>query len=410
MKIVMYLRFAKDRVEKALSSSPVTLITGPRQAGKTTLAKLFQGPDRDYLTFDNSNTLQYAKEDPIEFINPLNKVILDEVQLVPELFRTIKLSVDNDRRYGRFILTGSANIIEMPEMADSLVGRIRLIELLPLARAEIEGISPTFLENLFSGNFKNTKSPITTKDDLIHLTLLGGFPEILEQDAEDRQAWFDDYVRVTIVRDLGNIALSEKLAIVPDIIKLLAPYSGQLLNYTKIASNLGVHHNTIRRYIKLLERLYVIKILQPFHTNVRQQLVKTPKIHFLDPGLLAFVANLNFNQLKRNRAKFGSILETFVLTEILKLTTSSSMRLNLYHFRNNSKFEVDIVLQDNNGMIAGVEIKAASSINFADFNGLRNLQKLHEDRFVFGVILYNGDRVQYYGNKLAAVPISALWT
>ena len=405
----MYQRFIKDKVEKSLAKSPVTLITGPRQAGKTTLARLFESSDREYLTFDNQSTLQYAKEDPIEFIDAQDKVILDEVQLVPELFRTIKLSVDNDRRYGRFLLTGSANVIEMPEMADSLVGRIRLVELLPFTRAEILGISPTFLENLFAGNFQNTKAPIVSKDDLIHLTLLGGFPEIFDQDEETRQAWFDDYIRITIVRDLGNIALTEKLDIVPDIIELLAPHSGQLLNYSKIASDLKVHHNTVRRYIKLLERLYVIKILQPFHLNVRHQLVKTPKIHFLDTGLLAFVASLNFDQLKRNRAKFGSFLENFVLTEILKLITSSSQRLNIYHFRNNSKFEVDIVLQDKNNMIAGIEVKTGITINFADFIGLRNLLKLHEGRFVFGVILYNGDRVQYYGNQLAAVPISALW-
>ena len=406
----MYQRFTKEKVERALTNSPVTLITGPRQAGKTTLARLFEGSDRQYLTFDDKNTLQYAKEDPIEFINALDKVILDEVQLVPELFRTIKLSVDNDRRYGRFLLTGSANVIQMPELADSLVGRIRLLELLPLARAEIEGISPTFLENLFTGNFNDTKFSTITKNDLIQLVILGGFPEILDADEEKRQAWFEDYINVTIIRDLGNIALSEKLDIIPDLIQLLTSHSGQLLNFTKVSSELSIHHNTVKRYIKILERLYLIKILQPFHLPIRSRIMKTPKIHFLDTGLLANQLGLDFHQLKLNQSKFESLLKNFVLTEILKLMTGSSKRLNIYHYRNNSKYEVDVVLREKIGTIAGVKVKSGSSIGLSDFNGLQSLLKMHKGQFVFGVVLYNGDQIRYYGDKLAAVPISALWT
>ena len=405
----MYQRLIKNKVEKALASSPVTLITGPRQAGKTTLAKEFKHSGREYLTFDNPQTLDEAKQDPMKFIQERDIVILDEIQLFPELFRVIKLSVDNDRRYGRFLLTGSANILEMPEMADSLVGRIRWVELLPLARAEIEGNIPTFLENLFAGNFANLKPPTMTMNDIIKLSCLGGFPEILNEDEEFREGWFESYINSTIMRDFANLALTEKIDVTPEMIELLTAHSGRLLNYTKVSSGLSINYKTVKRYTKLLERLYLIKILRPLHTDVRSRIVKTPKIHFIDTGLLVNEAGLTFDQLKKDRNKFGPLLENFVFTEILKLITNSSLRLQMYHFRDHNGYEVDIVLKQKNGTIAGVEVKAGSTINNSDFKGLRTLRKLYQDEFAFGVILYNGDKVIYYEDNLVAVPISALW-
>ena len=405
----MYQRLIKNKVERALASSPVTLITGPRQAGKTTLAKEFQYSDREYLTFDDPKTLNEAKQDPMKFIQKRDIVILDEIQLFPELFRVIKLSVDNDRRYGRFLLTGSANVLEMPEMADSLVGRIRRIELLPLARAEIEGNVPTFLENLLTGSFENLNPPKISMDEIIELACLGGFPEILGETEAFREEWFENYIDSTIVRDFANIALMEKLDVAPDLIELLAAYSGKLLNYTKVSSGLRVNYKTVKRYIKLLERLYLIKILRPLHADIRSQIVKTPKIHFIDTGLLVSEAGLTFDQLKKDRDEFGPLLESFVFTEILKLITNSSMRLKVYHFRDHNDYEVDIVLKQKNGMIAGIEVKAGSTITNSDFKGLRTLRKLYQNKFAVGVILYNGNKVNYYEDNLVAVPISALW-
>ena len=405
----MYQRFIKSKVEKALTSSPVTLITGPRQAGKTTLAKEFQYSGREYFTFDDPKTLNEAKQDPMKFIQERDKVILDEMQLFPELFRVIKLSVDNDRRYGRFLLTGSANVLEMPEMADSLVGRLRRIELLPLARAEVEGNVPTFLENLFTGNFENLNPPPITINEIINLTRLGGFPEILNETEEFREEWFENYIDSTIMRDFANIALLEKIDVAPDLIELLTAHSGKLLNYTRVSSGLSISYKTVKRYIKLLERLYLIKILRPLHTDARSRIVKTPKIHFIDTGLLVSEAGLTFDQLKEDRDEFGPLLESFVFTEILKLITNSSMRLKVNHFRDRDGHEVDIVLKQKNGTIAGVEVKTGSIINNSDFKGLRILRNLYQNKFAFGVILYNGDKTNFYEDNLVAVPISALW-
>ncbi len=404
----MYKRFVEPKVNYSLSHRPVALITGPRQSGKTTLAKIFQDSDRQYLSFDDLDTLNHAKQDPMGFIRTLDTVILDEIQRVPELFLAIKSSVDNDRHYGRFLLTGSANILEMPEMGDSLVGRMRQIELLPLAQAEILGNTPTFLENLFGGNFTTNQNHLILGNDLILLTLAGGFPEHLDMSEEERQDWARDYVDFTMRRDLTDIAVI--LSEVPDMANLLSQWSGQLVNYTQIGESLEIDQKTTQRYIKLLERLYLIKLLRPFHTRVRNQLAKTPKIHFLDTGLLLTNLGLDFDQLRTNRDKFGQILETFVFSEILKLTTVAPMQLRLYHFRRKNKYEVDVVLKRNDDMIAGVKIKSSATIYPQDFKGLKDLCESCQDQFAFGVILYDGDRVNYYGEKFAAVPISALWT
>ena len=404
----MYKRFVEPKVSNSLLNSPATLITGPRQSGKTTLAKKFQDSDRQYLSFDNLDTLNHAKQDPMGFIRTLDLVILDEIQRVPELFLAIKSSIDDDRRYGRFLLTGSANILEMPEMGDSLVGRIRQIELLPLAQAEILGNTSTFLENLFEGNFTTNQNQLILGNDLIQITLAGGFPEHLDMSTEERQDWAKDYVDFTMRRDLPDIAVI--LSEVPDVADLLSQWSGKLINYRQIGENLEIDPKTTKRYIRLLERLYLIKLLRPFHTRVRNQLAKTPKIHFLDTGLLSTNLGLDFKQLKANRNKFGSILETFVFSEIIKLTVVSPMRLKLYHFRRKSKYEVDVVLKRNDGMVVGVEVKSSATIYPEDFKGLKDLCASCQDQFAFGAILYDGDRVNYYGEKLAAVPISALWT
>ena len=404
----MYKRFVEPKVNNSLSNSPVTLITGPRQSGKTTLAKKFQDSNRQYLSFDNLDTLNHAKQDPMGFIRTLDIAILDEIQRVPELFLAIKSSIDNDRRYGRFLLTGSANILEMPEMGDSLVGRMRQIELLPLAQAEILGNTPTFLENLFEGNFTTNQNHLILGNDLIQLTLAGGFPEHLNMNKKERQDWAKDYVDFTMRRDLPDIAVI--LSEVPDVADLLSQWSGQLVNYTQIGESLEIDQKTTKRYIRLLERLYLIKLLRPFHTRIRNQLVKTPKIHFLDTGLLSTNLGLDFKQLITNRNKFGPILETFVFSEILKLTIVAPMRLKLYHFRRKNKYEVDVVLKQNDGTVAGVEVKSSATIYPEDFKGLKDLCESCQDQFAFGAILYDGDRVNYYGEKLAAVPISALWT
>ena len=263
----MYPRFVERRAEEALTDTPVVLIVGPRRAGKTTLARKMADEGRTYITLDDRTVLDAALSDPNGFIRGLDRAIIDEVQRAPDLLLAIKRSVDEDHRPGRFLLTGSANVMTLPRVADSLAGRIETIRMLPLARAEIAGTAPTFLERLFEGRLEGERKAVIG-DDLVRLALLGGFPEAIERESERRrQAWARSYLTSVLTRDLRDIAEIEKLAELPKFVRLLAEYSGRLVNYSQFGSEIDVSHKTGQRYVALLEQVFLVSTLQPWYTN-----------------------------------------------------------------------------------------------------------------------------------------------
>ena len=405
----MYERFVERRAEEALSDTPVVLIVGPRRAGKTTLVRKMGDAGRDYITLDDQTVLAAAQSDPAGFIRGLDRAIIDEIQRAPELLLAIKKSVDEDYRPGRFLLTGSANVLTLPRVADSLAGRIETIEMLPLARAEIEGQAPTFLERLFDGRIQSSHNSIIG-DDLVHLILLGGFPEALARESERRrQDWARSYLNSVLTRDLRDIADIEKLTELPKFVRLLAEHSGQLINYSQLGSAIGVTHKTSQRYVGLLEQVFLISTLQPWFTNALKRISKTPKLHFLDPGLLATTRGVGFDRIRADRTLLGPLLESFVFSEVLKLMAATNLRLTPYHFRDQQMREVDIVLERDDGTIVGIEIKASASVTSSDFGGLRTLAQACGDRFAYGVVLYDSTDVVPFGDRLAAAPLSALW-
>lgn len=405
----MYKRFAERQVKEALSDTPVVLLVGPRRAGKTTLARKMQGAGRTYLTLDNRTNLEVAQADPVGFIRGLDQVIIDEVQRAPELFLAIKKTVDEDYRPGRFLLTGSANVMTLPRVADSLAGRIETIRMLPLARSEITGQAPTFLERLFAGNLQGTREE-TVGDNLVRVALAGGFPEAIARESERRrQAWARSWLTSVLTRDLRDIAEVEKLSELPKFVRLLAEHSGHLVNYSRFGSSIDVGYKTGQRYVSLLEQIFLITTVQPWYTNVLKRIARTPKLHFLDCGLLAAVHGLTFDRVKSDRGKFGALLESFVFSEILKLMAASDLQLMPYHFRDQQMREVDIVLERDDGMIAGIEIKAAASADSSDFAGLRVLAEACKERFAYGVVLYDSADFVPFSDKLAAAPLSCLW-
>jgi uncharacterized protein len=321
----------------------------------------------------------------------------------------IKKTVDEDYRTGRFLLTGSANVLTLPRVADSLAGRMETIQMLPLARAEIEGRTPTFLEHLFAGNLRSKRDAILG-DDLVQLVLVGGFPEAISRDSERRrQDWSRSYLTSVLTRDLRDIADVEKLTELPKFVRLLAEHSGQLVNYSQFGGSINVSHKTGQRYVGLLEQVFLIATVQPWFTNALKRIVKTPKLHFLDSGLLATVRGLSFDRVKAGRSTFGALLESFVFSEVLKLMTASDLRLTPHHFRDRDMREVDIVLERDDGMIAGIEVKASATVKAGDFGGLRALAEACGDRFAFGVVLYDSADVVPFGDRLAAAPLSSLW-
>ncbi|CCW19662.1 ATPase [Sphingobium indicum BiD32] len=362
-----------------------------------------------YITLDDQTTLDAAQSDPTGFIRGLDRAIIDEIQRAPDLLLAIKKSIDEDYRPGRFLLTGSANILTLPRVADSLAGRMETIRMLPLARAEIEDRTSTFLDRLFAGTLKPDPEA-TVGDDLVRLALLGGFPEAISRASERRrQDWAQSYLTSVLTRDLRDIADIEKLTELPKFVRLLAEHSGQLINYSQFGAAINVSHKTGQRYVGLLEQVFLVATLQPWFTNSLKRIVKTPKLHFLDSGLLATARGLSFDRIKADRTLFGSLLESFVFSEILKLMAASDQRLTPYHFRDQQMREVDIVLERDDGMIAGIEIKASATVRSGDFGGLHTLAQACGDRFAYGVILYDSSEVVHFGDRLAAVPISSLW-
>lgn len=405
----MYERLVEHRVEEALSDTPVVLIVGPRRAGKTTLVRKMGEEGRSYITLDDQTVLDAAQSDPAGFIRGLDRAIIDEIQRAPDLLLAIKKTVDEDYRPGRFLLTGSANVLTLPRVADSLAGRMETIRMLPLARAEITGQTPTFLERLFAGKLQGDREAIVG-DDLIQLALFGGFPEAINRESERRrQDWARSYLTSVLTRDLRDIAEIEKLTELPKFVRLLAEHSGQLVNYSQFGSSINVSHKTGQRYVALLEQVFLVSTLQPWYTNALKRIAKTPKLHFLDSGLLATARGLTFDRVKADRGVFGALLESFVFAEVLKLMSASDLRLTPYHFRDQQMHEVDIVLERDDGMIVGIEVKASATVKSSDFAGLRTLAEACKDRFAYGVVLYDSTDLVPFGDRLAAAPLSALW-
>ena len=405
----MYSRYAMQHLTQALADTPVVLVQGPRQVGKTTLVKQLLTEDWAYVTLDNGEDLTFAKSDPVRFIRGRDRLIIDEVQKAPELFSEIKQSVDEDRRPGRFILTGSAKVLLLPTLSDSLVGRMEIVDMLPLSQFEISGIQPSFLEHLFEANPKKVRKCVVD-DELIKIMLTGGFPESISRKKEARQRkWAESYLQTIIMRDLRDIADVNNLIDLPRFLMALAASSGQLINFSKLGNSINVSYKTGQRYLALLEQLFLISRLKPWYSNKMKQIVKSPKLHFLDSGILGTVLNVNGNQLNLHQTNFGMIAESFVYTEVLKLVAASENKYEPYFFRGANNKEVDIVLERSDGKIVGLEVKSSASVSPRDFSGLRELAKIAGSRFKYGVVLYNGTRIRSVEDNLISAPISSLW-
>lgn len=405
----MYTRLVEHRLRETLADTPVALVIGPRRAGKTTLVRAMGEAGRDYLTLDDQTVLDAARVDPEGFIRGIDSAIVDEVQRAPELLLAIKKSVDEDYRPGRFLLTGSANVLTLPRVADSLAGRMETIHLLPLAQAELLGRKSSFLGSLFAGSLPRPDHKVIG-DELIATVLTGGYPEAISRASERRrQDWVRSYLISVLTRDLRDIAEIERFTELPKFARLLAEHSGQLVNYSAFGSGINVTYKTSQRYVGLLEQVFLIATLQPWYTNAIKRVIKTPKLHFLDSGVLAVSRGLSSARVKVDRSVFGALLETFVFAEIMKLLTWSDLRLAPFHFRDQEGHEVDIVLEREDGAIAGIEVKASATVAAGDFAGLRKLADAAGKRFAFGVVLYDGNTIVPFGERLAAAPVSCLW-
>lgn len=402
-------RFLRPRLIEALGDTPVVLVHGPRQCGKTTLAQTIKG--YEYITFDDEVQLAAAQADPVGFVADLpKKVVLDEIQRVPELFATLKAAVDRDRRPGRFILTGSANVLLAPKLSDSLAGRMELLRLHPLAQCEIAGVPSQFLRALFSAGFKARKYERLGRE-LAGRIVAGGYPAALARaSGRRRRDWYRAYIETLVQRDVRDLTRISALDALSRLLQLAVGQTGRLLNVSELAAPFQLSRPTIRDYVTLLERIFLIELLPPWHSNRLSRLVKTPKLHLSDTGVAASLLGVDEAALWKDRALLGQLLETFVIQELRRQGSWYEDAIIFHHFRDKDGYEVDIVLEREGRDVAGVEIKAAATVTESDFRGLRKLRDASGKRFAAGVVLYDGESAVRFADDLFAVPITALWS
>ena len=415
----MYKRHITNSVIEALSDTPVVLINGARQTGKSTLCKsLIQNPDLksvfsmdSMVTMDDPTTLEAATRDPLGFLKDLGKhVIIDEVQRAPELFLPLKKLVDDDRKGRRIILTGSANVMILPKIGDSLAGRMEINTLWPLSQHEISEKKSSFINTLIDPK-KSFGASSTSWKEISTMMRVGGYPESLERTSPVRRGrWFDDYLTAVLQKDIRDISNIEGINEIPNILKLIATRVGSTINMSDIGRLAGISHTTFKRYFTLLEHIFMIVKVPAWTKNAEGQLVKSPKVYLNDTGLLNHLIGMEDESFLDQRSNAGAFLENFVVMEVLKQLTWNNNTLIPYHFSIHKGSEVDLVLEDKKGGLFGIEIKSSSTLQAKDFNGLKRLSQLAGSKFKRGIVLYTGEQfLGGFGDNLQAVPISSVW-
>jgi len=392
-----------------MADTPVVLVAGPRQAGKTTLVRHIATEGMRYLTLDDELTLLAAKEDPGGLIRSLDRAVIDEIQRAPELLLAIKKTVDEDRRAGRFLLTGSANLMALPNVADSLAGRMETLTLLPLSQSEIRGGTGNWIDYAFEGGFLSA-TDVTVGEHLVEAVLRGGYPEAISRTtARRRTAWARQYVDAILQRDVRDVADIGKLDQLPRFLRALAKVSGQVCNYSQLGAQVGLDNKTVSRYIGVFEQLYLLRRVDVWARNRLNRVIKTPKLQFIDSGLLSMLCGLSDASIQQDRCRFGNVLETFVFSELLKHAATAETDCQLLYYRDHAQFEVDFVIENSAGELVAVEVKAAATVKESDLRGLKRLGDIAGDQLKLGVVLYDGVETLPLGERLWAAPLSTLW-
>ena len=408
----MIQRKIKLKLLEALTDSPVVLVHGARQTGKSTLVKHIAENDYParYLTFDDSGILSAAQNNPYDFISGYSEnLVIDEVQRVPEIFLAIKSFVDKNRKAGKFILTGSANVLLLPKVSESLAGRIEILNLFPLSQCELSNANINFIDELFGNNLK-PKDILRKKNDLANKVVTGGFPEMLtRRDRERQNAWFKSYFTTILQRDVRDISNIEKLSELPRLLSLFSARAGTLLNFAELSRSAAIPQTTLKRYTSLLEAIFMINILPAWSGNLSKRLIKTPKLYLNDTGLLSHLAGFEQEKVLSDALSWGRMLENFVLMELLKQSSWSKFNLSLYHYRSASGQEVDFIIERSDGKLLAVEVKATSKITASDFNHIKSFAEETGKNFLRGIVFYTGRESIPFAKNLFALPVELLW-
>lgn len=404
-------RRAAARVSEALSDTRVVLVNGARQCGKSTLVAQVgqQRGGAHWRSLDRAATRESALVDPADFVRHDGLLIIDEVQRVPDLLLAIKEEVDSDPRPGRFLLTGSARLLGLRTVPDTLPGRMETIELWPLSQGEIGGSPDDFIDAAFALGPDLRISSSLTKADYATRLVRGGFPEAVAREGRRRERFLDSYVADIINRDVVQLSEIERGPQMHALTRLVAARSGQLLVVAALGNELGLPQPTAARYLTLLEEVFLIKRIPAWSRNISQRVVSTPKAAMVDSGVAANLLGQDAKSLLREGSPLGPLLEAFVAMELARQTTWSMERVELFHYRTKDKVEVDLVLETRQGRVVAIDVKASSTVRRDDFRGLRHLADRVGDDFVCGMVLYTGTETLPFGDRMRAVPISALW-
>lgn len=407
-------RHAKLLVDTALADTRVVLINGVSEAGKSTLAEVVaeSSEGSSMRSLDLPQWLSAADTDPVGFVQHDGLLVVDEIQRAPRLFLPIKHEVDTDRRPGRFLLTGSARILGLKELPDALPGRMETIELWPLSQGEIDGGADSFAESIFTlAESSLPDLPHVSRSALAERIVRGGFPgAVARTDAARRWRLLGNYVRDLIDRDIRQLSEIERGDELRRMLQLVAARTGQVLVASQLANDLAVTGRTAARYLELCEEVFLIRRIPAWSSNLGKRVISSPKVAFVDSGIAAYLLGQGATRLSElTSTVFGPLMEGFVLMELARQLSWASEEIQLFHYRTKDQVEVDAVLETNDGRVAGVEVKASSTVTNADFRGLRHLQQQAGDAFTCGVVLYTGPDSLSFGPRLKALPVSALW-
>jgi len=407
-------RRLKPVVEQALAAFRVVVITGPRQAGKTTLVRHVLGGTGTLVRLDDEATLQAARRDPASFarLGELPRAF-DEIQRGGDpLVRAIKAVVDDDSRPGQFLLNGSADFLTVPSISESLAGRAAFLELWPFTQGETGGGRDRFVDVAFGDpeRFRDGSASPLRPVDYLERVVAGGYPEAVGLDPRNRRTWFSNYVRTVTQRDITELTGARRADQLPKLLRLLAARTGQELIRSHIQADAGLSRVTTDDYIGFLVMTYLIGLIPAWSKNLTTKEKRHPKLHLTDSGLASWLCGKHIDALARPAdASRGPLLETFVVNELRRQLTWSDTDAALHHFRDRDGAEVDVVLEASDGRVVAIEIKASATVDGGDLRWLELLRTKLGDEFVHGFVLYCGDRPLPFGERLTAIPLDHLW-
>jgi predicted AAA+ superfamily ATPase len=404
--LAIFTRQSASAIIEALSFMRVVAITGPRQSGKSTLARALAGEEALYRTLDEPDLLSFARSDPVGFLDVGDRrLVIDEFQRAPQLVLPLKACVDRDTRPGRFLITGSADLSALSSLQDALTGRLVRKVLLPLSQTELTGEHPRFLDAVLLGDLPQ---PARDARPLEEVVAAGGYPEPVALPANFRRQWFDAYAALTAQRDVADVLAIERPDMMTALVSQLALRTSETLNISDLSRTLQVARGTVDSYISALEQLYVVRRLQPWFRNELNRLAKTPKVHFLDAGLAAGLRRYQPGAVEQ-RTAFGPLLETFVFGELARLSTFHPDPPAIYHLRTLRGEEVDFILESHDRRIVAIEVKAGATLHYDWFTTMRMLRDAMGPAFVQGIVLYTGKEVRRFDDRMIAAPVSCLW-